>query len=182
MSDSLACFNSLSFILIQAYGLPFWKNMPSWARAIPMAIFTVILLTAFNFLEDKQGRNYTRMLEVVRIPGIIYLSLLFAWLAIVLVAKIQRVHESRKSEDLKDEVETTGTPSTRPSLIKEILLISAVIFIYVVCVFLIWIVEYLDWHTPLLTLMFVLTFCFIFLGPVCGTFIFTQLIPMKKKQ
>ena len=156
--------------------------MPSWARAIPMAIYTVILLNAYNFLEDKQGRNYTRMLEVVRIPGIIYLSLLFAWLAIVLVAKIQRVHESRKSEDLKNEGETTGTPSTRPSLIKEIFLISAVIFIYVVCVFLIWIVEYLDWQTPLLTLMFVLTFCFIFLGPVCGTFIFTHLIPMKKKQ
>lgn len=171
-------------LLFQAYGLPFWKNMPSWARAIPSAIFIVIVVTAYNFIKDTQGRRFTRIAEIIRIPGIYYLILLIAWLIIVLVMKIQQVLESRAAGNLTNKEskarKASGRP-TRPSTLKEVLVISGVVLTYVICVFLSWIFEYLDWKVNLIVLTMIYCFSFTLISAIGGSFLLAMILPMKKR-
>ena len=146
-----------------------------------MGIYILILLTAYSFLKDKQGRTFTRLQEIIRISGIFYLLLLFRWLAIVLFSKIQRVFKARKTQITEKGSDQSADKTTPTPLLrhKEVLILIAVLLIYIICTFLTWIIEFLDWKTSNLTLLFVLNFCFMILVRVVGSFMFTCIIPIK---
>lgn len=157
--------------------------MPSWARAIPSAIYIVIVVTAFNFIKDTQGRRFTRLNEIIRIPGIYYLVLLIAWLSTVMISAIQRAIDKRANESLtnkESEVRNGSGRPSRPSVLKQILVLSGVLFTYVISVFLSWIFEHIDWKIDLMELSLIYCFSFTVISAVVGSFLLSMIIPMKK--
>lgn len=153
--------------------------MPAWARAVPMAVYVVILLTAYNFIRDTQGRKFTRLSEIIRIPGIYYFLMLVAWLIIVMITQFQRMYAARKTDEAKKGDKASG--SHRLSIGKEVILVMGVVFTYVICVFLSWIFEYLDWKVNLIVLTMIYCFSFMLVAAIGGSFLLAMLIPMKNR-
>ncbi|KAF6016987.1 hypothetical protein EB796_024698 [Bugula neritina] len=167
---------AMAIILTQLYGLPFWKNIPSWTRAMPVAVYTIIVVTSYSFIRDVQGRPFTRLQEIIRIPGIYYLILLIGWLIIVAIAKLQRI-SAAKGINFQESKE--GAPSPPPRW-KEVLVLLATVTTYAVSVFLSWILEYIDLKINLVVLSFIYCFGFTLISAVFGSFLLEMVIPLRR--
>lgn len=170
-------------IYLQLYGLPFWKNVPAWSRAIPSAIYIVIVVTAYSFIKDTQGRRFTRLSEIIRIPGIYYFLLAMAWLIIVAITKLQKIYDARtvhSNTGSQKSIVISKTALERPPLWKEMVFISASILTYVMSVFLSWILEYLDLPVDLIVLTVIYSASFMLLSAIGGSFFLKPVLPMNR--
>ena len=153
-----------------------------------MAIFTATAITAFSFIKDTEGRPYTRLAELPRIPGIYYFLLLIGWLVIAAIVKIQKSKsgkiyspsDSLKSlkSDNKIQVATVG----RPSLRKEVLFTSLAALTYIVCVFLSWIFEYVDLKVNLIVLTMIYCTTYMLIAAIGGSFFLKAVIPLTRSR
>lgn len=172
--------------LLQLYGLPLWKSIPPWSRAIPAAVFVVITITSFSFIKDTEGQPFTRLAEVPRIPGIYYFLFLIAWLLIVAIAKVQKTAVAKIStsnesfKNVKDDDKMGTATVIRPSLCKEVFFISMATLTYILCIFLSWILEYIDLPASLFVMSFIHYPTFLVVATIGGSFFLKAAIPLTR--
>ncbi|XP_038045703.1 uncharacterized protein LOC119720195 [Patiria miniata] len=143
------CFGFLwLFTMTQVYGLPFWKKLPSWVRPTPFVIYLAATIGVYSTLPDRQGRYWIRLNEIIRIPGIEYLAVLFSWVLIEFLLFIERKAQA----------------NTRPEPLSpawEALYLMFILLIYVLMITLSSLVQILDLQMSLILLMVILVFVFI---------------------
>ncbi|CAH1801574.1 unnamed protein product [Owenia fusiformis] len=64
------------------YILPFWDKVKGWwklLRLLPPAAFIGIIVGAYSQILDKENKPYTRLVEVVRIPGFMFATFFITW-------------------------------------------------------------------------------------------------------
>lgn len=148
---------------------------------MPAAMYTVIVVFSYSFILDTEGKPFTRIDEIIRIPGIYYLILIIGWLIIVAITKIQRVISTKKSrttapstQELEDE---TPVPN-QMSKLKEGVTLGAVILTFSFCVFLSFLLEYLDLQMDIFILTTVYCFVFMLFAAIFGSFLMKVVIPL----
>ncbi|CAH1796829.1 unnamed protein product [Owenia fusiformis] len=75
-----ACLLALSWIYI----LPFWNKISGWFRFIPPLVFIGIMVGSYSQILDQDGKPYTRMAEVIRIPGFFFATFFIFWVCLKL--------------------------------------------------------------------------------------------------
>ncbi|XP_067941895.1 uncharacterized protein [Watersipora subatra] len=168
--------------LTQLYGLTFWRDVPSWSRSIPVALYVVIVVFTYSFVKDTEGRRFTRISEIIRIPGIYYLIVLVAWLVIVAIVKIQKKKDAKTLPSPNDSNKSLNIGKKGVSqlpLWKEVVFLCFFVLTYLVCVFISWIFEYLDLKVNLIVLTMVYSFAFTLIAAIGGSFFLKPLLPMS---
>jgi hypothetical protein len=62
------------FALTQVFTLvALWRRLPFGVRFVPLAVYVALLVYAYSWIPDSDGRPWVRMAEIVRIPGLEYL-------------------------------------------------------------------------------------------------------------
>lgn len=190
-------------LYLQLYGLPFWKKLPAWSRAIPVILYIIVLIVAYYFLRDTEGRRFVRLAEVIRIPAIYYMLFIVGWLIITILLKLEKVFKAKSSSEQEDnnqahseeskdslgkmsvsevKVESrsrTLVHSNQPSLVKQIGILLAVLVTYVICVFFSWYLEFIDVKVNLIVLTFVYSFIYMPVSGIIGSVLLKQILPMK---
>jgi len=87
-------------VLTQIFLLSFWNHekCPAWLRVIPSMLCLALTLGAFSWIPDAEGRTWTRLPDIIRIPAIEYLCLVFAWALMLLFVFIERKMKGTSSE------------------------------------------------------------------------------------
>ena len=134
-------------------------------------------VTAFYFIKDTEGRSFTRLSEIIRIPGIYYLILLIGWLVIVACIKLRRVIRSRTRPGGEDAATQSIHPT--PSTWEQVTVLMGVVLTYAFSVFLSWILEYLD--LPYNLMVFTIIYCTVFmlLSAIGGSLLLMMILPVR---
>lgn len=153
------CFGFLwLFFMTQLFGLPFWKKIPGWTKSLPFLVFFSVTLGLYGFyFEDSQGRHWIRLNELIRIPFIEYMAVLWSWLCLWIFLKIEQFIQSKSSADTSEPI----------GQVTEVLYIFICLFIYAFLVVFSFLIQELDFKMDLTALMIMLVLIFIIL--VCVT-------------
>eukprot|EP00057_Strongylocentrotus_purpuratus_P005495 XP_003731096.1 PREDICTED: uncharacterized protein LOC100888274 [Strongylocentrotus purpuratus] len=131
-------------VMTQLFGLPFWQHIPKWCRFVPFTVYLIIGICIYGFvLPDGDGRYWVRLNELVRIPAIEYVGILFAWLVMWFFLWIEKKIKGDKNDE----------PFQPPSTVVEILYICGVIFTYAIMMAVSILVQALDWQADIITLL-----------------------------
>ena len=84
---------------LQIFSLPFWKKIPWWTRIIPVLPVIGLIIWAFSWIKDDQGRAWVRLPEVLRIPASYYIFTLVSWLLVYIFLAIERCCRGDKAND-----------------------------------------------------------------------------------
>ncbi|PIK36668.1 hypothetical protein BSL78_26503 [Apostichopus japonicus] len=145
-------------VMTQLFGLTFWKKLPWWANPLPFLVYIIICIGLYGFyFVDSEGRHWIRLNELVRIPSIEYLAVVWTWFWLWLFLKIEAFIKRRVSNE-----------SDRPiSAAMEIVCIFLCLIMYTLLVIVSYLVQELDFKVDLIALMVMLTGIFSLL--VCIT-------------
>jgi hypothetical protein len=154
----------LMFAFSWIYILDFWSRIPGWVKAVPLLIYLAVTVASYSVISDKDGRNWVRMQEVIRIPSVFYLGFIFAWAVLYFFLWIER-------KVVKEQID--------PSPFKQIVCLSVFMAIYSVFIGLSAAIQLNS--IPLNMFIGMISFCFIFVfGAVLGCMMIKLSLPVKK--
>ncbi|XP_072041949.1 uncharacterized protein [Amphiura filiformis] len=144
------CFGFLwLFTMTQLFGLTFWKKAPWWTKAIPFLCYLAVCVWCYSWIPDKNGNYFVRLQEIIRIPAIEYICVIFAWFVIDMFLRI------------KTKLTSTEERSASPSPFWETFCIGCFMLIYSLMVLVSFLLQEFDLTLDLIALMVILVFIFI---------------------
>ena len=118
---------------------------------------------------DKQGRYWIRMNEMIRIPATEYLCVVIAWIVMWFFLWIEKRIQSRRNEEDEE-------PFKPPTVLKEILYLSGVVFTYCIMVTVAILIQALDVQMDLIALMVIFVIIFT-IGVAVSSMLLKQIMP-----
>ncbi|CAH1796212.1 unnamed protein product [Owenia fusiformis] len=147
------------------YIFPFWSKISGWFRLAPVVLYFAATIGSYSQILDRQGRPFTRLQEIIRIPGIIYIFFFVIWGFVALFQLIDK--------------KINGGPTTKaPSAGQQVGLIFGFLFGYAVMIGVSIMFHVLDWQTQMFTLMAILVALFT-IGVAATSVCLHRLIPAR---
>lgn len=128
-------------------------------RFIPVSIYVAIAIYTFSWIPDINGRTWTRMHEIIRIPAVYYLFFFITWLALTFLLWIE--------DKMSDKKLNGGCTSNA-------VFVAATVFVFGSSVIVGWMFQYFDVQLSLIALMMIMVAIFSLLS--CFAFMFLRQI------
>lgn len=160
---------ALGFLFVYAmtsvFGLPFWQRIPVGVRVLPPLLYVASVLGVYGAVF----KQWERIAEVIRIPGIYYMLFLIGWLQLVAMLKLEKACSARTSE---------GQTGQAPLLSRRALWLSLTALVYAAFVAASFLVEFYDLQVPLIVLTLSFSTAFT-VGILVAMMFYEQLIPLR---
>lgn len=155
------------FTMTQLFGLPVFKYIPRLLWFLPFIVYMGVGVYVYGWVfVDKEGRYWIRMNEMIRIPGTEYLCVIVAWLVMWFFLWVEKKIKSDRIDE----------PFQPPSIVKEILYLSGVVFTYAIMVTASILIQALDVKMDLIVLMVIFVIIFT-VGVAVTCMLLKQIMP-----
>ncbi|XP_041477425.1 uncharacterized protein LOC121425438 isoform X2 [Lytechinus variegatus] len=155
------------FTMTQLFGLPIFKYIPRLLWFLPFVAYMAVGIYVYGWVFfDKEGRYWIRMNEMIRIPATEYLCVIIAWLVMWFFLWIEK----------KVKADRINEPFQPPSIVKEIMHLSGVVFTYAIMVTVAILIQALDVKMDLIALMVIFVIIFT-VGVAVTCMLLKQIMP-----